>query len=150
MSPAIHDRRPPRWLTKHVANPVVCAIARTRWGHRLPVAVLSFVGRRTGRRYDVPVGVHEAGQERLVFTDALWRLNFRGGAPAELLVDGQRRPVHVTLVEQSAEVGEHFRAVLRAGVRPAQIAMRIPAGYEPSNEEYAAHRKVLRLSSTPA
>ncbi|WP_432512270.1 grhN [Kineococcus sp. SYSU DK001] len=146
MSPHIQDRRPPRWLTHHIANPLVRRLMLTRFGARLPVAVLKVTGRRSGRRFEVPVGVHEVAGQRLVFTDAPWRLNFRGGAAAELLSAGQLSAVQVHLVEDPAEVGALFRAAFAAGTTPAQIAMAIPAGYDPSDEELAARRSVLVLA----
>ena len=146
MSQHIQDRRPPRWLTQHIANPLVRRLAATRFGARLPVAVLKVTGRRTGRRFEVPVGVHDVAGQRLVFTDAPWRVNFCGGAVAELLSAGQLSTVQVHLVEDPAEVGALFRATFAAGITPAQIAMTIPAGHEPSDEELAAQRNVLVLA----
>ena len=97
MSLALQDRRPPRWFIDRVANPLVRRLAPGPLGRHLPVAVLTVTGRRTGRRFTVPVGVHEVDHQRLVFTDAPWRINFRGGALAELLTAGQRSTVNVTL-----------------------------------------------------
>ena len=146
MSQHVQDRRPPRWLTHHIANPLVRRLMLTRFGARLPVAVLTVTGRRSGRRFEVPVGVHDVDGRRLVFTDAPWRLNFRGGAVAELLSAGQRSAVQVRLVEDPAEVDALFRAAFAAGITPAQIALAIPAGHDPSDEEFAAQRHVLVLS----
>ncbi|WP_337063279.1 hypothetical protein [Kineococcus sp. G2] len=146
MSQHIHDRRPPRWLVQHIANPLVRRLVPTRLGARLPVAVLKVTGRRSGRRFEVPVGVHEVAGQCLVFTDAPWRLNFRGGAAAELLRAGQLSAVQMRLVEAPAEVGALFRAAFAAGITPAQIAMAIPAGHDPSDEELAAQRSVLVLA----
>ena len=98
MSQHIQDRRPPRWLTQHVVNPLVRRLAPTRFGFRLPVAVLTVTGRRTGRLFEVPVGVHKVAGQQLVFTDAPWRVNFRGGGAAVLLSAGQRSTVQVHLV----------------------------------------------------
>lgn len=145
MSRALQDRRPPRWFIDRVANPLVRRLAPGPLGRHLPVAVLTVTGRRTGRRFTVPVGVHEVDHQRLVFTDAPWRVNFRGGALAELLTAGQRSTVNVTLVEDATEVGDLFRAAFAAGMTPSQIALRIPPGHTPSDEELAAHRKVLLL-----
>ena len=53
--------------------------------------VLRFFGRKTGRRYDVPVVAHRLDGELYALTDAVWRNNFRGGADVEVTLDG-----HVT------------------------------------------------------
>jgi hypothetical protein len=140
---AIHNRRPPPWLTNRLLNPLVLQLARTRLAPHLPVAVLRVTGRRSGRRFDVPLGVHRVGEQRLVFTNAVWRLNFRGGASAELLAKGHRSAVHVSLVEDPAEVGVLFRTAFRAGVTPQQIGMRIDTDHEPGDGEFAAARNVL-------
>ncbi|WP_432487460.1 grhN [Kineococcus sp. SYSU DK018] len=145
MSPALQDRRPPQWLIDRTANPVVRRLAPGPLGRHLPVAVLTVTGRRSGRRFDVPVGIHRVAGQRLVFTSAPWRINFRGGASAELLSAGQRSTVHGELVEEPEQVGALFRSAFAAGTTPAQIALRIPAGHEPGDEELAAHRNVLLL-----
>ncbi|GAB7191789.1 hypothetical protein NUM3379_24970 [Kineococcus sp. NUM-3379] len=141
----VRDRRPPRWLVDHLVNPVVRRLAPTRLGRRMPVAVLRFTGRRSGRHLDVPVAVHRVGGRDVVFTGAPWRVNFRGGADATLLARGRLTPVHVTLVEDPAGVGAVFRAAFDAGITPERIALRVPAGARPGDEELAAHRSVLVL-----
>jgi len=45
--------------------------------------VLRFFGRKTGRRYDIPVVAHRLDGELYALTDAPWRNNFRGGTDAE-------------------------------------------------------------------
>jgi len=42
--------------------------------------VLRFFGRKTGRRYDIPVVAHRLDGELYALTDAAWRTNFPGGA----------------------------------------------------------------------
>lgn len=145
MEQHIQDRRPPRWLTGHLVNPLVRRVAPTRLGSRLPVAVLGVTGRRSGRHFDIPVAVHQVAGQPLIFTGAPWRLNFRGGATAQLLSAGQLSAVQVHLVEDPAGVGALFRTAFAAGLTPAQIALAIPAGYDPSDEELAAQRNVLVL-----
>ena len=56
------------WLRNHVVNPVVRALARTP-GHRLlggRLVVLSYTGRRTGRRHELPVMAVAAGDDLVV------------------------------------------------------------------------------------
>ncbi|PPK93222.1 hypothetical protein CLV92_111139 [Kineococcus xinjiangensis] len=142
---AIQDRRPPRWFIDRVANPVVRRLAPSRLGRRLPVAVLTFTGRRSGRRFDVPVAVHQVDDQRVVFAAGAWRVNFRGGADAQLLAEGRSTPVHVTLLEDPADVGAVFRAAFDTGITPEKIALRIPSGSQPTDEELAAHRRILVL-----
>ena len=57
--------------------------------------VLRFFGRKTGRRYDIPVVAHRLDGELYALTDAPWRNNFRDGADVEVTLDG-----HVTRMRE--------------------------------------------------
>ena len=50
--------------------------------------VLRFFGRRTGRRYDIPVVAHRLDGDLYALTDAPWRNNFRDGVDVEVTLDG--------------------------------------------------------------
>src|SRR3954447_24411662 len=78
------DRRPPKAVLA-VMNPLMRALLASPLGRAIPpFGLLRFRGRRSGRRYAIVVGVHETDGRTLVVTPAQWRLNFSGGAPAEL------------------------------------------------------------------
>ena len=51
--------------------------------------VVNFKGRKTGRQYSVPVSAHRVGADLYALLNAAWKHNFRGGAPAEILYDGE-------------------------------------------------------------
>ena len=54
-------------------------------------ALLSFTGRRTGRRYTTPVAYTRDGADRLLLsTDSPWWRNLAGGAPVSLRLAGPR------------------------------------------------------------
>ncbi len=76
-----------------VSNPVMRRLLRSPAGGplRRQFMVLRFFGRKTGRRYDIPVVAHRLDGELYALTDARWRHNFRGGADVEVTLDG-----HVT------------------------------------------------------
>lgn len=80
------------WLQRHVGNPIVTAILRSQAHGILSggTMLLTVVGRRTGRRYTIPVGyVRQDGTlDVLVAGRDLkrWWRNLEGGAPVELLV----------------------------------------------------------------
>ena len=65
-----------------VGNPVMRGLLRSPAGGpmRRQFMVLRFFGRKTGRRYDIPVVAHRLDGELYALTDAAWRTNFRGGA----------------------------------------------------------------------
>ena len=61
--------------------------------------VLHLTGRKTGRRYDIPVGYVDMGGKLTVVTIARWRVNLRGGADVEVTLHGRLRPMHALLEE---------------------------------------------------
>ena len=84
--------RPPPAALMRLVNPVMRVAIRSRLGRRMePLAVLRFVGRRSGKRRDIPVGVHEVDGVACVFTDRPWRLSFRNGADVTVFRAGRVR-----------------------------------------------------------
>ena len=65
-------------------------------GERL--VLLHFRGRRTGRHFEVPAGLHRLGDGLFVATGSGWRHNFAGGLAAEVTWRGRRRPAVLRLV----------------------------------------------------
>jgi hypothetical protein len=55
--------------------------------------VLHLAGRKTGRRYDIPVRYADMDMEGklIVVTVARWRVNLGGGADVEVTLDGRLR-----------------------------------------------------------
>ena len=77
-----------------IGNVFVRPLLRSRAGRGMhELALLSFSGRRSGKRYDVPVAYHELDGEGIVLTRSRWRVNFRGGADIEVTQEGRRRPM---------------------------------------------------------
>jgi hypothetical protein len=66
--------------------------------------VLHLTGRKTGRRYHIPVGYVDMGGKLTVVTVARWRVNLRGGADLDVTLRGCTRPVHAVLEEDPASV----------------------------------------------
>lgn len=52
------------------------------------VMLITFTGRRSGRRYTTPVSYARDGETVYCFTDAPWWKNLRGGAPVTLRLRG--------------------------------------------------------------
>ncbi|MEU2428121.1 hypothetical protein ABZ611_01140 [Streptomyces sp. NPDC007861] len=75
-------------------------------GERL--ALLHFTGRRSGRPYTVPAGVHRLGGGLVVATGSAWRHNFAGGADGELTWRGERTRVRFTLVTDRARTARGY------------------------------------------
>jgi len=83
--------------------------------------VLHLTGRKTGRRYDIPVGYVDMEGRLAVVTVARWRVNLRGGADVEVTMRGRLRPAHALLEEDPASVAVSYQAMIdRIGWKKAQ------------------------------
>jgi hypothetical protein len=92
------------------------------------LALLHFTGRRSGRPYTVPAGVHTLGGALVVATGSGWRHNFAGGSAGELTWRAQRRPVRFALVDDAERTArgylELYRRYGEAAPRRLGIAVR--------------------------
>ena len=108
-----------------VMNPALRYLLRTPLGGPLRgFMVLNFAGRKTGRPYSIPVSAHRIDGTLYALAGAPWKLNFRGGAPAEVVYGGQTRPMRGELIEDGAVVAELFhRCASEYGASRAQRLM---------------------------
>ena len=90
-----------------VTNPVMRALLRSPAGGpmRRQFMVLRFSGRKTGRRYDIPVVAHRLDGELYALTDAPWRNNFRDGADVDPHLRDCRRAGPVDQAPRPARQG---------------------------------------------
>src|SRR5690242_12763296 len=96
---------PPQRLIDAI-NPLVRWLVRSPL-HRLvdrSMVVLHVVGRRSGRVYDIPVGIVRVGDHLIVTTQHRWRINLRGVQSIDVTVGGRRRRADVTIAERPANV----------------------------------------------
>lgn len=136
---------PPAWLMRGVVNPIVRFVARTPLGRRLPtLVVVEFVGRRTGRAYAVPAVAHEVDGSILVFTDAGWAANFRGGVAVTIRRAGSTFAATASVIEDSAEAAACIRAALTTR-KPRELGLAVDDGYHPTDDDLNAARRVVRL-----
>lgn len=75
--------------------------------------VLHLTGRKTGRRYRIPVGYVDMGEKLAVVTVASWPVNLRGGADIEVTWRGHLRPGHALLDEDPAAAAVSYEAIIR-------------------------------------
>jgi len=88
-------------VLNRAVNPLVRLVLRSPL-HRLAsrrLALITYTGRRSGRRYTIPVGYEMAGLQVRINVGApdrkvWWRSLTAAGAPVELLVRGRRRTGH--------------------------------------------------------
>ena len=86
--------------------------------------VLNVTGRKSGRRFSIPVSAHVIDGQLYALAGSLWAVNFRGGAPAQVVHNGTTRTMRGELIEDGAEVAQLFhRCATDYGPRKAQRAM---------------------------
>jgi len=153
--PAVTVSHPPAALLRAV-NPLLRFMLRTpvMGSMRKAMMVLSFTGRKSGRRYSIPVSAHLISNELYTLAGAPWRLNFRGGAPVEVLYDGKTTTMRGELIEDPSTVAElSRRCAENYGVKGAQRMMGLEFRDQriPTTEEFAAavtanHLGAIRLT----
>ena len=98
--------------------------------------LITFTGRKSGKRYTTPVAYLGQGDTIILTTDSLWWKNLRGGAPVGLRVKGQDLTGTAEAVTDEEAIAEALRALVKrvpAYGRFAQVS-RGPNG-EPNPEE---------------
>jgi F420H(2)-dependent quinone reductase len=139
MTAAVSRSIPPQRLI-NMMNPLVRAFLRSPLHAAVDNAllILHLTGRRTGRRYDIPVGYVELDGRFVVVTQHTWRSNLRGGADVEVTCAGHRRPMHADLDEEPGSVAATLHAIIeRIGWQAArhQIGLTINVGRTPTSAE---------------
>jgi hypothetical protein len=151
----VESAHPPKALIR-VTNPVLRLLLRSPLGGPMRnFMVLRFFGRKTGRRYDVPVVAHRLGDELYSLTDARWRNNFRGGADVEVTLDGHVARMSGQLIEDPESVAPLYaRSIDQFGVKraPRMLGLKIHTPGTPTTEALAEaarryHLSAIRLSA---
>lgn len=106
------ERKPPipGWMYGLV-NPLMKAFIRSPMGRKLNglMTVVTFTGRKSGKRFATPVGYTREGGTVTVLVHRPWWKNFRGGADVSLYLDGRERAGRATAVEDPAEMLAYLR-----------------------------------------
>ena len=125
-----------RWF--RLGNTFMRAILRTRLGERMQgLSILTFSGRRTGKRYAVPVSVIDVDGSSIVLTASPWKVNLRGGADVEVRAGRSIRRMRASLVEDPQRVADVYEKLLpTVGVEHAKRLGLVLAGDRfPTREE---------------
>lgn len=139
---------PPRWINR-TFNPLIRRLAVRVKGLQKFVIVLHFRGRKSGRRFDLPVGYHLHEGQILLLTNSPWRYNFAGGQGIEVTYHGQRRPARAFLIENVERVAEYYqRRAEELGIKAAtrQLGMRINLDRLPTRREWVEALRRERMS----
>jgi hypothetical protein len=110
-------------------------IARGRFGHQL--LLLHYVGRRSGRRFDVPAGYSVIDGVVSVLTNSGWRHNFAGGRDIEVTMHGRRRPAYAVLVDPQEVTDVYERLIDELGIKQARrrLGLRFNVDRVPTRSE---------------
>jgi deazaflavin-dependent oxidoreductase (nitroreductase family) len=111
--PPVEDAPPPPAALK-LANPLLKALLRSPL-HRVAgknVMLITVTGRKSGRRYTIPVLRHEVDGEMVLSAGGSWRHNLRGGADITLTIEGRDHHAHAVLEEDLDRAAEVFRKMV--------------------------------------
>ena len=122
--PAVDAAHPPELLLR-IVNPTLKFVLRTPLGGLIgDFMLVSFTGRKTGRRYATPVSAHRLDGALYVLLEAQWKHNFRGGADAQVSFRGKTRAMRGELITDKATVAEICERVATSyGAKKAQRQM---------------------------
>lgn len=144
---AVRSQPPPDWLMRHVVSPLARAVVCSPFGPRTGrLSLLRFVGRRTGRSYEIPVLVHNIDGEPTVITDGTWAVNFHGGHWLTVVNQGRARASRGEFVQDPRSVGPAIRAALAQEGNARRLGLAIDAGHSPTDAELCAVRSMIRLT----
>jgi hypothetical protein len=124
-SPAVTVSHPPAAILRAV-NPVLRRLLGTPvlGGARRQFMVLNFSGRKTGRRYSIPVTAHVIDGDLYALAGAPWTKNFRGGHTVDVVHDGKTTTMRGELIKDPAAVADlSHRAAETYGAKQAQRVM---------------------------
>ena len=122
---AVIPSHPPEPIMK-LMNPLL------RYGLRTPLGggplkdfmVLNFKGRKSGRPFSIPVSAHIIDGALYALAGSTWKVNFRGGGPAQVVHGGKTTAMRGELIEDGAVVAELFhRCASGYGASKAQRNM---------------------------
>jgi deazaflavin-dependent oxidoreductase (nitroreductase family) len=118
-------------------------------GSRL--VTIYIVGRKTGRRFTVPVAYTRHEGDLLIGTPFGWGHNLRTGEPVEIRLQGRRRRADVQAFLDEADVVHYFAVIARDNRNFANFnKIRLDANGEPDSEDlrlaWASGARAFRLS----
>ena len=156
-TPEVTVSHPSEGLLRAV-NPALKFLLRTPLAGpmRKQFMVLSFTGRKSGNQYSIPVSAQLIDNQLYALAGAGWTKNFRGGRPAEVLLNGKATKMKGELIADSAVVSElSHRLADSYGVKQAQRMMGLAFREQrlPTVEEFkeAAEREgIVAVKLTPA
>src|SRR5215471_18472688 len=102
--------------------------------------LLTFTGRKSGKRYTIPLSyVQEEGTILCITSHTSWWRNLRGSAPVSVLLKGQARPgVAQAIVDDPAVIMQGLQKLLQAIPSDAKYhAVKLDLNGQPNAEDMA-------------
>jgi hypothetical protein len=133
---------PSKWVLR-IIKPFVSTILRSPL-HRLlsdRLMLLTFYGRKTGRRFTIPVGYTREGDTLTFFSAYSWYKNLRGGRPVVVYLRGRDRTGLAEVIENPEAVleeAEHLVAKYCLKGAGRKIGLALDINPPPTTEELAA------------
>ena len=136
------ESRVPSRLILRMINPFVSAILRSPL-HRLisgQVLLLSFTGRKTWKRYTIPVGYTREGDTLTLFSSRSWYKNLPGRSVTLNLEGGTQKGRAEVLEDRAAVLEEAEHLVAKYGLKEAsaRIGLALDIDPPPTKEELTA------------
>ncbi|MEI7770806.1 MAG: nitroreductase/quinone reductase family protein [Chloroflexales bacterium] len=100
--------------------------------------LLRFSGRKSGKRYELPVAYVQDGNTILIASRARWWHNLRDGAQVELRLRGKDMAARADVAEDKAQLNTDLRRVLRGGNAGRFMQVELDASGEPNPQQLAA------------
>lgn len=127
-------------------TPLLCRVV----GNRL--ITIYVVGRKSGRRYTIPVAFVRHGGALLIGTPFGWGRNLRTGEPVDIRLRGKRRPADVQVATDEPGVVELYRVMAHKNHQFAKFNnIAIGADGEPNANDlqlaWAAGARAISLST---
>ena len=148
---------PPKAFLRLV-NPILTLLLHTPFAGaaRHQFMVVDFNGRKSGRPYSLVLTAHLIDGILYALTGASWKINFRDGAPAQVLHGGKTTAMRGELITDTAHVADLYaRCAESYGVKRAERIMGI--GFRnhqlPTRDQFAEAVEQLGLRAirfTPA
>jgi hypothetical protein len=146
LSAPLANATPPKAVLR-IINPLLKTMLGSPLARFAPsgLAVLRFKGRKTGRAYGIVVGWHEIDGERVVFSPAGWSVNFRGGAPVEVITGGRTLRGSGTLVEDPEVLAPKLQQAVEAA-SPRDLGLKMNDGHRITPDDVrAVGRRMIRF-----
>jgi hypothetical protein len=99
---------------KYVINPVMRPLLRSRLHHLVSehLLLLTFTGRKSGKRFTTPVGYTQEGDMLYLTTESPWWMNLRGGAPVTVRLRGEQCHGYAEVETDPQEIARIFQREL--------------------------------------